>query len=284
MRAAFAVWYPGPVGMATRGAIPPDEQSMRSTPSACSRRASAIESSTVQPSAPSQSDQERPPVGPHAANGPHDLEQKANSVVEGPAPEIVSPIRDGRQKLVNQVAVGGVNLDDVEARVGSPGRRGPKRFDDAADVVVRQRLGRLVSLVEGNGAGGDDRAPADRRRQRLAALPRSRHRGLAPRVRQLDPGGGAVCPYEAGDPRQRFDLFVLPKTEILGADATARLDRGRFGHHQASATDGAAAEMNQVPVVGEAVRAGVLAHRGDADPVSERHAAQGERFEEHGEG
>ena len=46
---ANGTWYPAPAGIAIRGAIPPDEQSIKSTPRGLSARASSTLSSIVHP-------------------------------------------------------------------------------------------------------------------------------------------------------------------------------------------------------------------------------------------
>ena len=57
-------------------------------------------------------------------------------------------------------------------------------------------------------------------------------------------------------------------------------DRRRLGDHERRAAGRAGAEVDEVPVVGEAVDARVLAHRRDDDAVGERDGAQGQRIEE----
>jgi len=57
------------------------------------------------------------------------------------------------------------------------------------------------------------------------------------------------------------------------SDAAALFDRGGFHEDDAGAALRELAEVDEVPVVGEPVGRGVLAHRRDDDPVAERHAA-----------
>jgi hypothetical protein len=101
-----------------------------------------------------------------------------------------------------------------------------------------------------------------------------------------DPRARAGCPpprllaQEGGDAREHVDVLILPDTEVGRRDAALRHDGGRLGDDEARAADGPAAQVDDVPVVGEAVHAGVLAHRADDDPVPQRHAAHGERREE----
>jgi hypothetical protein len=62
---------------------------------------------------------------------------------------------------------------------------------------------------------------------------------------------------EVHDPCERSDVIVLPDAEIVGGDTAFGQDGGGFREDEASTSGGAAAQMNQVPVVGEAVAAGV---------------------------
>jgi hypothetical protein len=88
---------------------------------------------------------------------------------------------------------------------------------------------------------------------------------FAPGVGDLHAGHGALGLYEFDDAREKFNMRVLPDSEILGADASFGRNRGRLGEYQARASHGPAPEVNQVPVVGETVLARVLSHRGNDD-------------------
>ena len=79
---------------------------------------------------------------------------------------------------------------------------------------------------------------------------------------------------------ERLDVVVAPDPEILRADAPLGGDGRRFGEHERRAADGAAAQVDQMPVVGEAVGARVLTHGRDERAVRERQAAQRQRVEE----
>jgi hypothetical protein len=75
-------------------------------------------------------------------------------------------------------------------------------------------------------------------------------------------------------------VVVAPDAEIAGGDAGFGADGVGFGDDEGGAADGAAAEMDEVPVVGEAVDGGVLAHGRDGDAVGQGEAAQLEGSEE----
>ena len=86
-------------------------------------------------------------------------------------------------------------------------------------------------------------------------------------MRQLNTGDGSLPVNEGGDSAQHVDLRVLPETQILRADASARFHGCGFGEDKAGAANGAAAQVHEMPIAGEAVLARVLAHRRDDDTV-----------------
>ena len=75
---------------------------------------------------------------------------------------------------------------------------------------------------------------------------------------------------KACDTRQELDVLVLPDAGIVRGDTPRGFHRGRFGEDECGAADGAATQMHQVPIVEEAVLAGVLAHRRHGDAVAQR--------------
>src|SRR5690349_7105107 len=100
---------------------------------------------------------------------------------------------------MEQVAVGGVQLDQLEASRQRAFGGASVGSHDAVDLTHRQRFGRLVAGGEGNRAGADDGPGALRGGQRLAALPGTAHARLAPGMGKLDAGTRAGLAYEAGD-------------------------------------------------------------------------------------
>jgi hypothetical protein len=80
-----------------------------------------------------KSEQDGQPVRPHGANGVDDFEAEARSIVETAAVFVAPRVAQGRQELVNEVAVRGVNLGDVEAGLASAGGRLAKRVDHGGD-------------------------------------------------------------------------------------------------------------------------------------------------------
>ncbi len=148
----------------------------------------------------------------------------------------------------------GVQLDDVEARgQGALGGSG-EVADGAANVVTRHGGGRVVIGRERNG----------RRRERLpaavsdldaaAALPWGGHGGLASGVGQLNTGVSCqVRTNKANYAGERLGVSIAPDAEIVRTDAAFGRDGCGLGEHQAGASDRATAEVNEVPVVGQAI-------------------------------
>ena len=198
-----------------------------------------------------------------------DFETQPHPVLERSAVRVASSVCQRRQKLVNQVPVRGVYFDDVEAGLARARGGLLERAHDARDlrdvqrtrdrIVLRKRLGgrpdRLpAAVLWGHGALSGPGAPGA---------------ALAAGVRELHAGGAPCACTNRTIRRKRVDMRVLPDAEIFGADAPFGGDRGRLGEHQPGAADGPAPEMHEVPVVGEAIDARVLAHRRHDDAVGQ---------------
>src|SRR5438552_11156084 len=86
------------------------------------------------------------------------------------------------------------------------------------------------------------------------------------------------------DSAQHLDVLVAPDAEILGTDATFGKNGGCLSQDQAGATNRAAPEMNEMPVVRESVAARILTHRRDKHPISKRQISNRERIKQAGHG
>jgi hypothetical protein len=87
----------------------------------------------------------------------------------------------------------------------------------------------------------------------------------------IDAGNSALAVDELSDARQRLDLLVFPESKAARGDAPVRGYCGRLDHHQSGPADGgAAAQMDQMPVMGKAILGGIVAHRRHGDAVAER--------------
>ena len=103
-----------------------------------------------------------------------------------------------------------------------------------------------------------------------SARPRPVGGGLEAGVRELHGRHRAVGGDERGHRPPGVDVRAGPEAGVLRADPALGEHGGRLGQHQAGAADRAGAEVDQVPVGGQAVGAGgVLAHRRHGDPVGQ---------------
>jgi len=85
---------------------------------------------------------------------------------------------------------------------------------------------------------------------------------------------------EAGDAFELGDVLVFPDAEVAGGDAGFGADGVCFGDDEAGAANGAASEVDEVPIVGKTVDRGVFAHGGDGDAIGQSEATELERGEE----
>lgn len=91
-------------------------------------------------------------VGPSGAHGVDDLEQKTSAVFEASAVGIGALIGERGEKLVEEVAVGSVDFNEVKAGSESAVRGSSKCADDGVDAGLIQRLGDGVVGGERDGA------------------------------------------------------------------------------------------------------------------------------------
>ncbi|MNO56840.1 hypothetical protein D3C76_473620 [compost metagenome] len=205
-----------------------------------------------------------------------DLQGEAYAVFEATAVLVAALVAQRREKLMQQVTMGGMDLDHLETGLQRPLGRGDEGIDDGLDVVLAQFTRCGVFRVESD-FRRPHRLPAALLDLDAAVLaqPRAMSAGLAPSVGQLDTGHGALGGDEAGDALQRGDLLVAPEAEVFSGDAPLVGDRDGLGDHQAGATHGATAQMDKVPIVGQAIDGGILAHRRHGDAVGQGQLTQG---------
>jgi hypothetical protein len=92
---------------------------------------------------------------------------------------------------------------------------------------------------------------------------------FSPGMGELNTSDTALRVDEPNDFLKRLEMRLAPHAHILRRDPSLRSHRGRFRKDEACSADGAAAKMHIVPLIRKAVRAGVLAHRRNADTVRE---------------
>ena len=285
---ANGTWYPGPTAIFASGTSPPLEQSIRSMPSRLSSAPSSHRLRQVPPAlrpvAGRDPHQHRPARRPHLPHRLGHAQRQPHAVLDRPAELIAPPVRQRREELVQQVPVGHVHLRHFEPALQAPPRGVGELPHDRVDLAAGHLARRRVLLIERDAAGRDRLPPAMRRRDRPAAVPRTVGRGLPPRVRQLDRRARARAADELRDPPECLAVRRRPDAAVPGRDPPLRRDRRRLDHHHPRPADGAAAEVDQVPVRRQPVLAGVLAHRRNPDAVAERQLAQRDRGEKRAHG
>ena len=144
-----------------------------------------------------------------------------------------------------------------------------KGAHDGAIPALVEGLGYVVVRGEGDGAGGDGLPVAFLWCEEAFAAERRSHAAFASGVGQLDTGADALRVNEGRDLLEPGDVLVFPDAEVGGGDAAFRQNGGSLDHDEAGASLRAGAEVDEMPVGGESIVGGVLAHGRDADAVGE---------------
>ena len=189
-------------------------------------------------------DQPEPDGDAIADRGPHrrqHLDAEAHSVVEVAAVLVGAAVALRRQELVDQVAVGAVDLDAVESAGGGVGGRLREVLDDLGDLVALERLRRLVVV------GDCGRRPHRQLRQRPVVD--------AAVVSELEERERAVLVDRRGDLPEVRHRGVVPRDRVV-----AHLVRGRRVHLRLPGDDHAGAApgpLAEVAAVALAVEPGL---------------------------
>jgi len=184
-------------------------------------------------------------------------------------------VDQGREELMDEVAVGSVNFDKFEAGFEAAASALGESLGDSRDAFGCEGFGLNGFRSEALCRGRIDGTPAAIGNGDGSALvaPGNGSGGFEARVGELGSGHGAVLAEEADGTGEVLDVSVFPDAEVGRTDAAVGEDGGGFGEDSARAANGASPEVNQMPVVGKAVFAGVLAHGRDGNTVTERNIA-----------
>ena len=135
---------------------------------------------------------------PHRAHVLGDLDREPHAVHLVAAVRVGALVGDRRQELMDQIAVGAVDLENVEAGLVGAHRRLAPLADHVAHLVVRERARHRRIVVVRDRARRDE-LPAVPvvdlglvAFERLAAFPRPRQPRLAAGVAELDGGDRAL--------------------------------------------------------------------------------------------
>ena len=163
------------------------------------------------------------------ADAGNDLRDHPQAVLKAAAVLILPLIGIGRQKLLEQIAVGGVKLHTITARLLYPSRASHKLGNELLDLFGRQGAGVLLKVFAGNGRGGDNRLPAGERSDRFPAW-----------VMELDEDFSPVLMDHRGQPGHTGDMAVLGDGQLPHQSGTMDIiDPGDLRDDQAGSAHGA---------------------------------------------
>ena len=207
--------------------IPPEEQSIRSTPADLRRLSPGHDRivnfdpsfDTVNRRCPVQERHRRGYSGTQRFGNPHGETQPI--VYRGPTPFVIAPVRDGGEEAVEEIAVGAVDFDEIEAGPDRPHGCFDERVDRPVNFVHRHGPRSRPAFRHGNGARRDGLPRARRIEifQRSGAFEWQRRTALATGVCQLDADGSVMGVVERRDLRQTLNVTVAVYPEAAVRDA-----------------------------------------------------------------
>jgi len=166
---------------------------------------------------------------PLGADGVNDFKGQAGAVLKTAAVGIGALVGEGREELVEEIAMGGVDLDKVEACLEGTVRSLTKGLDCGVDAGLIKRLRNGIGGGKRHGAGRNGLpATLGGQEQALASADwgweRHAHAAFSSRMGQLNADAGALGVNEACYSRKGWDVLVLPDAEVAGRDAALRDD------------------------------------------------------------
>ena len=225
------------------------------------------------------------PVAHAALHGIHHFAGKAHAVLERPAVFVDAGVREGREELVNEVAVGHVDLNSVHAGALSALCGLAEGIGHPRAVVEGEHAGLRVAFVEGNGRRRAHGPAAVHRLHRFRfAVPGLRHARLAAGVIELHhhAAGGFDFMHEVDELLEACLAFIRPEAEIGLRNAAFRRHRHGFDADEARSGRGEVAVVHLVKELRHAALGAVHAHRRNRNAVRNRHRTELDRRKKHG--
>ena len=159
------------------------------------------------------------------------LAHDPHPVLQRPAVLIAAVVHAGVEELGEQVAVGGVDIDDVEARLDRPQRSVSVPAAQLTDILLIDLAGLARVVDPAVGLGPVAQAIGGQTRREVHD-----HAAAEP---QLDPGQGTVLVHRVGHQPVGADIFIVPERGIgEGLVVRGRVDRAEFGVDHAPAAFG----------------------------------------------
>ena len=147
---------------------------------------------------------------PRGADGADDFEREAGAIFEGAAVLVGAVVGERGEELVEEIAVGGVDFDKVEAGGAGAVGGGYEVGGDLVEAGAVEGGGEGVFVVEAYGGGGYGLPAAFGGWDEAVLFPGDGHAGFAAGVGQLGAGVGSVLVQEGGDALEGGNVLVLP--------------------------------------------------------------------------
>jgi len=211
------------------------------------------------------------------AHSGKDFKREFDAPLKVAAIGVAALVGQRRYKLVQQVAVGAMQLNRIDPHLlGTTGSHG-EGIADPVETGLDQRIGGQLALFVRHRRGRQCLPPALIEGDLAAPVPGLGAGGLATGMRKLDtnrhrrsqPTGALQFVVERGSGG------IIPQAQTAGGDAPLAGDRsGLDGEHSGPAVE-QVGPVHQVPVLGLALDGYILAHRGHHDAVGQIQAAFG---------
>ena len=161
---------------------------------------------------------------------------------------------------MQQITVGHMYLHHLETGGLRPLSGLAELILNDGQFLSRQSLRHGAVTVEGHRAWSNGRPTSIRRLYRFSPDPGNGATALATGMGQLNTGDRPMFGEGGSDWLERLGMRIAPEAVILGTDSSFPADCSGLDHDQTSSTHGARAIMNQMPVVDQAIPAGILTH------------------------
>ncbi|EPJ37289.1 hypothetical protein STAFG_5643 [Streptomyces afghaniensis 772] len=220
---------------------------------------------------------------PDVAYGVEDLQRETEPLLQRTAVGVGAVVGQWGEEAREQVTVGAVQFEQVEAGPGGAAGGGRELLADVGELGAGQLARSLAEPLVRERRGGHER-PVALLKRLVHALPHQLRGALAAAVAELHPDRGAGRPvvHEVRDPPPGLGLPAGVEAGAAGCDPALLADTHHLGHHQTGPAHRPRAQMDEVEVAGDAVDRRVHVHGRDDDPVAQGQAAQPERGEHRG--
>ena len=190
----------------------------------------------------------RPLLGPG-----HDLLYQPAAARGVPAPGILSPVGQGRQKLIQQIAAGPVQLHRVKARLFGPLHATDEFFHQVVNLVPCKLPGDLAQNAGLHRRGGHGLAAAD------AVV------AVSAGMIQLDGHRRPLVLDRPGQTLETGDIFIVVDLQAALAGLLLLIDSGELHHDQTHTALSPAHQKVDQPVRDESLVFAIVSSRGGED-------------------